>query len=188
MTIENTPPVATAVTLTPSTVYTNDTIAATVTTDDEDGDSVSLSYAWYVNSTLLAVTGSTLDGSTYFDRDDEVYVVVTPNDGTDDGDSLTSSTMTVFNTVPSIDGVRVTPTTPTVTDTLSCSYAGFVDDDDDSDSSTYSWTIGGTEVGTSATLSSGFVSGDGVTCTVTPNDGTDTGTPLVPQFPSQHAA
>ena len=178
VTIGNIPPVATAVTLTPSRVYTNDTLTASVTTDDDDGDTVSLSYAWYVNSTLLAVTGSSLDGSTYFDRGDEIYVVVTPNDGTDDGDSLTSSTTTVSNTAPSIDSVSVTPASPTVTDTLSCSYAGFADDDDDSDSSSYSWTISGTEVGTSSTLSSGYQSGDSVTCTVTPNDGTDTGTAL----------
>mgnify|MGYP004086757401 CR=1 FL=1 len=37
------------------------------------------------DGTLLDETGTTLDGDPWFDKSQEVYVVVTPNDGTDDG-------------------------------------------------------------------------------------------------------
>jgi hypothetical protein len=97
----------TDVTLSPSTVYTNDTITATVTTEDADGDSVSVTYEWYVNGGLVGETGSTLDGATYFDKDEEVYVVVTPGDGSEEGDSLSSDSIFVSNSAPSSPEVSV---------------------------------------------------------------------------------
>ena len=51
-----------------------------------------------IDSTVQPGTTATLDGSSYFDKDDEVYVVVTANDGTDDSASTTSS-----STLPRID-------------------------------------------------------------------------------------
>ena len=59
-----------------------------------------------------------------------------------------------------------------------CSYSGYADDDGDADGSTYSWTVDGTELATTSTLSSGFVTGDTVVCTVTPYDGGDAGTAI----------
>ena len=47
--IENTPPVIDSVSLSPSTVYTNDTITATATASDVDnGQSLSIYYEWHV--------------------------------------------------------------------------------------------------------------------------------------------
>ena len=43
------------------------------------------------------------------------------------------------------------------------------------DTSTYAWTVDGVAAGTGRTLAGGFAGGDLVTCTVTPNDGSDTG-------------
>ena len=174
VTIANTPPEVTAVTLSPSTVYTNDTITATVSTSDDDSDTVSLSYAWYVDGSLVGASGSTLNGSTYFDKNEEVYVVVTPNDGTEDGTALTSDTVTVSNTAPTVSGVSLDPDPAYAEDVLLCTYT-FADDDSDSDSLHLQWTIDGTEVGTSATLSGEFVFEDVVTCTITSNDGEEDG-------------
>ena len=41
-----------------------------------------------MDGTLNSETGNTLDGTTGFDKDQEVYVVVTPNDGYEDGDAV----------------------------------------------------------------------------------------------------
>ena len=134
-------------------------------------------YAWAVNGVDIGETTGTLDGSS-FDRDDEVVCIVTPGDGDDEGDAVTSNTVTISNTAPSIDSVSISPASPRPTDTLTCSYSGFDDDDGDSDSSTYRWTIDGTEVGTSSSLSGVYEADDVVTCTVTPNDGVEDGTAL----------
>jgi hypothetical protein len=105
--IENSAPAIDSITLSPTEVYTNDTITATVLSSDPEGDAVSLTYAWYVNSSLVSETGSTLDGVSYFDKHDEVDLVVTPSDGTETGDSMTSETITVLNTAPTAPEVEI---------------------------------------------------------------------------------
>lgn len=175
VTVDNTAPVATSVTLSPTSPNTNDALVATASGTDIDGDSVSFTYSWSINGVLSAASGATLSGSTYFDRDDVVTVTITPTDGSDAGTPLTSSAITVVNLPPSISTVSVTPTSATVSDTLTCTPNGYTDADGDAAAYTYAWTVGGASIGTTSTVSSGFVSGDTVTCTVTPDDGTDAG-------------
>lgn len=144
---------------------------------DADGDTITYSYSWTVGTTTVSgQTGSTLTGS-HFDKDDTVKCTVTPSDGAD-GAPKTSMGVTIKNSAPALSQVTITPSSATVDDTLTCSYSGFSDADGDTDQSTYSWTIGGTMLGTSSTLSGVFSSGDTVVCTVTPFDGDLSGNPL----------
>ncbi len=178
VTIDNTPPVLDSVTLGPSDPTEGDTLTCTPgTSTDTDGDTVTFSYSWTVDGTTVAASGATLADSSW-DRGEDVVCTVTPDDGDDAGDAVDSNSVTIANSAPSVDAVSVSPSSPAVDDTLTCSYSGFSDADGDGDASTYSWTISGTEVGTSSTLSGTFASGDTITCTVTPDDGTDTGTAL----------
>ena len=80
----------------------------------------------------MGASGSTLNGSTYFDKAHEVYVVVTPNDGTEDGLAVTSDTVTVSNSLPSASSVSIDPDPATAEDVLLCTYT-FADDDGDAD-------------------------------------------------------
>jgi len=173
--ISNTPPELDDVTLTPSPAYEGDTFSCSPGTyADLDGDSVSFAYAWDVEGVDPGVTTATLTSS-YFDRDETVTCTVTPNDGADDGLAVVSNSITVSNTAPSITGVSISPSSPSASDTLTCSHSGYSDADGDADASTYAWTIDGVGAGTSSTLASGFGSGDLVVCTVTPHDGTSAG-------------
>lgn len=143
---------------------------------DADGDTaITYTTTWTVDSSVVLATTNTLT-SVWFSRGDDIFCTVTPSDVTDAGLAVASNTVTVENSVPSISSVSVTPSAPSVDDTLACVYAGFTDADGDADASTYEWTIGGPVVGTGSTVSGVFSSGDTVTCTVTPSDGTDTGT------------
>ncbi len=172
VTIANTAPELTSVTVTPASPQASDTLTCTPTSSDDDSDTVTYSYSWTISGTQVS-TSSTLSGA--FVGGDTVTCTVTPNDGEDDG-ATDSDAVTVGNTAPTISSVSISPTTAYVDDTLTCTYSGFSDDDGDADQSTYSWTVSGTEVGTSETLSGAFAAGDTVTCTVTPYDGADTGT------------
>ncbi len=110
--IDNTIPVVSAVTLNTLSPYTNDVLTVSHTTFDFNGDAVTLGYEWHVvdastgqDSIVQTGVGSSfasLDGaqSFAFDRDDEVYVNVTPNDGTDDGNTVESDRALVLNSVP----------------------------------------------------------------------------------------
>ena len=134
-------------------------------------------YDWTVSGASLGFDSDTLE-DVYFAHGDTVSCTATPTDGTDDGTTRTSNTVTIENSEPSVTAVSVSPARPTVSSTLTCSYAGYDDADGDVDQSGYDWTIGGATVGTASTLSGAFASGDIVTCTVTPDDGTDTGSAL----------
>ena len=142
--VADTPPVVTSVSLTPSAPTTNSVLTASTTTTDADSDSVSLRYAWSVNGVLTGTSGSTLNGATYFERDDVVTVSVTPNDGERDGAAVTSSSVTVRNTAPTAPGVAIDPASPVSGDDLVCGVAT-PGTDADGDSVTYSfaWTENG---------------------------------------------
>ena len=178
VTVDNTAPVMASVTLSPDPAVEGDTLTCSPSATDADGDTVSFTYAWTVSSSTISPTSSTLS-SAYFDRGDTVSCIATPSDGTDTGTAQSSNTISVDNSAPSISAVSITPTSPAITDTLTCTYSGFSDPDGDADASTYAWTVNGVVAGTSTSLSpSSFSSGDTITCTVTPDDGTDTGTPV----------
>jgi hypothetical protein len=74
------------------------------------------------------------------------------------------------------------PTTAIFTDTLECVW-NFDDAEGNADKSTVVWSAGGTVLAAGnifeeSTLSGNFFGGDTVTCTVTPDDGADAGTPV----------
>ncbi|MEC8381985.1 MAG: fibrinogen-like YCDxxxxGGGW domain-containing protein, partial [Myxococcota bacterium] len=192
VTVENTPPNVTSLTLGPTAVYTNDTLTATATLDDVDGQTVRANYAWHVidfatGSDTLVQNGldNTLSGVTHFDRDDEVYVVVTPNDGIDNGFAETSASMTIRNTAPSAPVVSLSPNPATEgQDDLVCVVnVSSSDDDGDAVLYTYEWrNPSGSVVQTTAdspvlsnTFAASSTSEGDWTCDVTADDGTDIG-------------
>ena len=95
VTIANTPPVVSLVTLTPSSPTTRDEITASYTVEDDDGDSVILNFDWYLDGVLVpGETLSTFPGSETM-TGETISVSITPNDGIDDGQSVSSAELTV---------------------------------------------------------------------------------------------
>ncbi len=174
-----------SVSLTPATVYTNDTLRAVVTAADADGDTLSVTIDWYVEGALVQTGASdTLDGA-YFARDEEVYAVVTADDGTDTT-TATSAAIFVSDTPPEAPEIAVDPTDPLDTEDLVCGIVtASVDADGDPVTYTLAWTVDGvaTTVATTTTLAGDTIdaadtaSGDTWTCIATPTDGTASGPP-----------
>ncbi len=95
ITIQNSPPFVSAVSLTPPSPTVADLIQASVQVEDPDGDEVTLSYTWYLNGAPLADhTGPVLPDSVT-SAGDEISVTITPNDGIEDGPPAVSSNVTV---------------------------------------------------------------------------------------------
>jgi alpha-tubulin suppressor-like RCC1 family protein len=92
------------------------------------------------------------------------------------------------NQAPSLDTVLISPNPATVSDTLHCTYTGYLDAEDDDDLSTLEWAVNGAVVGSGDTLSAGFVKGDTVSCEVTPYDGQDAGVPVAAERLISNAA
>ena len=197
-TISNTAPTVSGVALNNLSPYTNDVLTVSGTTYDFNGDSVTLNYEWHVmdasnggQDTIIQLGAGTafssLDGSQMmgFDRDDEVYVLVTPNDGTDNGTTVESDHAVVLNTAPSAPSVAVTSTAnPPIegVDDLTCTIVGSsTDDDGDSVTYTYTWyDPNGIDVqilANTSTTTDTFLGGNTTSglweCVVEASDGTD---------------
>ena len=189
ITIGNGRPSILSVTLTPSTVRTDDTVAASVVASDPEGDPVTLAYAWKVDGTVASSTTASLDGSTAFDKGQWVEVTVTPSDSGGTGTPGTAGT-TVANTAPGAPGISIDPSGPVEGESMVCTVdTASTDADGDPITYTMSWTVDGAVYPRGADLgpatgtwtddtTEGADNSEGEvwTCVVTPDDGTDPGT------------
>lgn len=183
LTIGNTAPQITSLTLAPTTVDVTTPVVATSVTTDADGDTVTVSYTWTVSGQVVTgVSGDTLDG-THFARGDSISVEAIPNDGFDDGAPANASiAQPVQNTPPTTPVVAITPTGAVEGDGLVCEMAT-PSTDADGDGITYNitWTVQGSPYTGSVlttnysgdTIPSGFtVQGEVWECTAAAFDGT----------------
>ena len=104
---------------------------------DLDGQSVSISYAWYIDDILQSETSNTL--SAPFSVGNVIKCETTPNDGIANGNTIDTET-TVIDTPASLDSVGITPSTGVKADTELTCDASFTDIDGDIPAISYSWT------------------------------------------------
>jgi hypothetical protein len=181
----NSAPSIISLTLSPESAYTDDTITVSVETGDVEGDVVTVEYSWYVAGVLVAETGSSLDGSFFFEKGDDVYVEATPSDLETTGETLRSRSVPVLNSLPTAPSISIEPTSPSAgRDDLLC-VVDSPSSDADGDSITYTvtWGVDGADY---TDAQSTHFSGDTVpasdigddevwSCSVTPNDGEEDG-------------
>jgi len=172
-------PSAPTVALTPDPASTEDdlTAAISVGSSDPEGDAVSYTWSWTRDGSTTSHTSTTVPAADTA-RGETWVATATPNDGRGDG-ATGSASLTISNAVPMVTSVTLSPTGPQTNDTITASVST-ADADGDSVSVTYAWTVDGASVAaTGSSLSGSYFSKDEVVgVTVTPDDGTDTGTPV----------
>ncbi len=169
-------PSAPAVSLTPSSATTSDALVVSLDSPsvDPEKDSVSYSYAWFLDGTASSASSSDTLPASATTKGETWSVEVTPSDAWGAGE-LGSASLTIANAAPSAVGAIITPDPAHTGDTLVCELLAFTDPDGDADASSYSWDVGGSAAGSGSSLAGAFAYGDLVTCTATPSDGTDSG-------------
>ncbi len=175
-TVLNTPPELDGALLEPDPVASTGTLTCTAgNATDIDGDSVSFGYTWTVSGSTAAASGSTLSAP-HFSGGDIVQCTVTPNDGEDDGASVSTLTASV-NNPPVVSSASIDPVPAYVLDTLECVHAAATDGDGDSVTLAYAWTNldTGATLGSDAILAGAFEKGDELQCSVTPSDALEAG-------------
>jgi len=146
--LNNHAPIFQSLTVTPSTVFTGDTLRANAFASDPDfsaslaGDPVTYTYEWSRNGTPIAgATASTLDLSVAGngDRGDTISVRVTASDGELSTDASTS--VVISDSAPSA-AVRLSNTAPATNAVVSATAAAS-DPDNDSLSYRFVWKVNG---------------------------------------------
>jgi hypothetical protein len=125
-----------------------------------------------------SITERSLSGAN-FDAGDEVYVIITPYDGKDRGNSVESDRIQILNTPPRLSGVEVTTDVEpsAIPNILTALAHGWSDDDEDAEQIAYQWhnQDGAIPDATEATLAQEFNEGDTFFVEATPFDGIEDG-------------
>ncbi len=184
VTIGNSTPILTSVSLSPAPIYTNDTVTVSFSVSDAENDPLTTTVEWFVDG--LSVQNSiatTLDGSIHFDKGQTVYAIVTTTD-TINTASDSSNNLLIANSPPEPPTLSFLPSTPLVGETLQCQIdtPGY-DADGDSINYTFDWYNTGsiyngatTTTYAQDTISSNITqTGENWTCMVTPDDNLDFG-------------
>ena len=152
VTIENSLPVVSLLTVSPTSANTTDVILASAGGTDPDGEGVYFGYVWKVNDIVVQTTpvGGNLQDSLDLSTlggiavGDVVTVTVTPNDLTDDGVPVTDISV-VFNTLPVVDSVEITPAGPASTNGTVAADVSSHDDDGQTLVTEYQWLLNDVE-------------------------------------------
>ena len=179
--VADTPPTA-AVALDVTSPTTNQIITATATATDADGDPLSYTFTWKVNSATRAVNSGPNASSSFDlavagngDRGQTVLVEVVASDGALQSDTASASAV-VANSPPTVT-VSLSDTTPRSNDVL-VATASAQDVDSDPLTLTYTWSVNGVtkQVSSSGSFDLGTKgngdNGDVVTMIATASDGT----------------
>jgi cyclophilin family peptidyl-prolyl cis-trans isomerase/uncharacterized lipoprotein YehR (DUF1307 family) len=193
LTVGNTAPAISSLTLAPNPPHTNEVLTATVAASDADGDAVTFTYVWKVDGVAKQTTSATSATTDAFDlsaagngdHGQVVSVEVTPSDGANTG-TMDSKSVTVANTPPTVTAVTLSPNPPSTNNILVATVAGGSDTDGDALTFTYVWKVDGVTKQTTTNSSSATdsfdltVAGNGdhgqvVSVEVTVGDGVDLG-------------
>ena len=172
ITVQNTTPSISSVTITPiSNTYNDVSYTCSGTASDPD-ETPTLSYQWSVNQTIVG-TGTTLNGSSVgLLPNDVLACTLTATDSNNTTDSA-SAQITIANRAPLISATTITPNTGVTTSTnLNCS-SQYSDGDGENLTPVYTWSAGGnTYNGSNLSLTPSIISPNNtVICTVDIADG-----------------
>ncbi len=173
--IANASPTA-AVSFEPASPEPGEPILALATGTDADVDTVTFRYAWSRNGTPSGHTEALLPADVTV-RNELWSVIVTPNDGFDDGPTAAAE-VAIGNAAPSIATVTIGPESPTERTDISAT-ATVTDADGDVVTESWTWRVNGADVaGVSGPTLTGasFARGDHVIATLTADDGSASST------------
>lgn len=145
VTIGNTPPTASDLSISPVSPNTNNDLTGSYTYADVDGDPENgTEIRWYLDGNLQPIYNDSLTiSSVVTATGQQWYFTVKPNDGSDFGDIQTSDPVTIGNTSPNASGQSIDPASPLTGDDLNADYTYFDIDSDPEGSSEIRWYMGG---------------------------------------------
>ena len=105
----NHPPAIRSASIFPSTVTLDSTLQVEIQGEDQDGDRLTYKYQWSVNGSPLPDAVGPSFATEQLRKGDQITVALIPNDGKADGPLFTTPSVTVGNTPPVVDEIRLEP-------------------------------------------------------------------------------
>jgi hypothetical protein len=173
----NTPPVITSVKISPEKATRENDLSVAVEGNDPDEDSILYHYQWIKNDAEMVEEKRNVLKSGGFKKGDVIRVKVTPSDGKTEGEPFLSPEVTIKNSPPILQEVRIEPKIASANEDLKAIVKGS-DPDGDFIYYTYKWEINEmvlAEEGKEVLGRNRFKKGNAVTVTVTPDDREITG-------------
>lgn len=156
---------------------------------DPEGDPAENTFQWSVDGVLDPTLTTNEIPAQRFTRGTQVQCTITPSDGVDPGDPVSSQVITYGNSPPEVTLATLQPDPPSVLDTLSFAALQTDDPDGDTVSTAISWRVGARSVGDGPTLVlSQLQRGDRVSADIVPSDGIDSGTTTTVEIDIGNAA
>lgn len=188
-TVINAAPEISELSFDPTHPQTEDVLSVNAVATDIEGEAIQLSYEWLVDGVTVTETTSSLSGVQYFDKNQDVSVLVTPDDGLSQG-QVEIINVTVLNTVPSGHTLRFNTETPRHhSQDLVCELSSpAIDPDGDLIDYIFQWYTNGnpsqvvptTTFRFNDTIPAQFLSGgDNWSCEVSPQDDESVGAPEI---------
>lgn len=138
LTISNRSPIVSSVSIGPTMVYSNTEVSCNAIVQDDDGESLTASYEWFVGSNSIGAGANLSLNAAMVAVGDALICRATVQDGFGGTDSADQSVV-IQNTDPVIDSLELEPSEPNATDTLTCSAIGS-DLDGDTPLLSFSWS------------------------------------------------
>ena len=161
ITVLNSPPIIGSVSLTPANPTSDDDVAAAVIgQNDQDGDSLTFEYRWYLGGNLQDGLNNLTVLPSYATRNGDMWEVeVRANDGQNLSSWVRSVQLSIggqaSNTPPAVTSVTLSPTNPTTIDSLEVSLTSTDAESDTITDTHYRWLKDGLMTGiTSSSIDS----------------------------------
>ena len=181
VTVFNAPPTITSAVLSPSAPTNDDDLSASITgSNDNDGDTLSYEYRWYLDGSLQHGLANLTIVPSYATRGEDTWEVeIRAYDGEDYSSWVRSSAVSISgqssNTAPAVDTITISPSTPTTSDSLIASSTSSDADMDSIVQTEYRWWKNGVMTSFSSSMLDASVTGksDIWSVEIRVNDGTD---------------
>lgn len=181
VTVFNAPPTISSAVLSPSAPTNDDDLSASITgSNDNDGDTLSYEYRWYLDGSLQHGLANLTIVPSYATRGEDTWEVeIRAYDGEDYSSWVRSSAVSISgqssNTAPAVDSITISPSTPTTSDSLIASSTSSDADMDSIVQTEYRWWKNGVMTSfSSSMLDASLTSKSDIwSVEIRVNDGTD---------------
>ena len=151
ITVTNSEPTLSSITISPANNVYNDTTLTCLATASDADQSVTPSFSWEINGTI--VQSPTIDLSGISATPSDVATCTVTATDSHGGSISGTASITLENRAPQISNLTIAPSSPYSSDTATCSVGSITEPDGETYTESYEWFYNGASLGAGSSLS-----------------------------------